>query len=228
MKKSFFLLFGLLLMSVCFFSSCDEESNSVDPYANWKVRNERFLDSIADVAKAKPSEWKIIRAYSQTGSDNSGSLVPNEGEVSDYIYVKVLQDAGVMSENEGGRGLDACRNVLFTDSVYVHYCGQLMNGETFDKSYTTSELDYELATPVKMAVSDVVNGFSTALQNMHEGDRSLNEWQYKGDRWLVYIPYQLGYGTTDQESIPKYSVLVFDIALAHVWGVGEKPVWNGN
>ena len=51
MKKSLFLLIGLLLLSMGALTSCDE-TKEADPYADWKVRNEHFLDSIADVAHA--------------------------------------------------------------------------------------------------------------------------------------------------------------------------------
>ena len=62
---------------------------------------------------------------------------------------------------------------------------------------------------------------------MHEGDHRLADWLYKGDRWEIYIPYQLGYGTSDSDDIPAYSVLIFDVALCRVWAVGETgPVWN--
>ena len=54
----------------------------------------------------------------------------------------------------------------------------------------------------------------TALQNMH-----------KGDYWRVYIPSELGYGTSDYSTIPGYSVLVFDLTLLDFSPVGEamKP-----
>jgi len=61
-----------------------------------------------------------------------------------------------------------------------------------------------------MVVSGVVDGFTTALQHMR-----------KGDRWKVYIPYQLGYGESANSSIPGYSTLVFDITLNNFWHVGE-------
>jgi FKBP-type peptidyl-prolyl cis-trans isomerase FklB len=44
----------------------------------------------------------------------------------------------------------------------------------------------------------------------------------KGSRWLVYIPYQLAYGETTSSSIPGYSTLVFEIAVADVWHPGES------
>ena len=55
---------------------------------------------------------------------------------------------------------------------------------------------------IREAVSNVVDGFATALMHMHPGDH-----------WMVYIPYQLGYGTTGNGSIPAYSMLRFEIAL---------------
>ena len=118
--------------------------------------------------------------------------------------------------------------MLYTDTVEVHYRGKLINGVSFDESYSQSELDYELLQPTSMVVSNLINGFTTALLNMREGDHSLSQWQYKGDRWKVYIPYQLGYGTSKYgESIPAYSVLIFDIALVRTWGPGEDvPDWN--
>ena len=206
MKKGIYLLVGILLLSMGMFTSCDETTGS-DPYANWEVRNERYLDSIADVAHVNSTgEWKIFRAYSQDYETGSGDLLPSQGETGDYIYVKVIQDATALAEAELGEGNAECRGALFTDSVYVHY---------------------EITTPSKFAVGGLINGFTTALLEMHEGDHRLADWLYKGDRWEIYIPYQLGYGTSDSDDIPAYSVLIFDVALCRVWAVGETgPVWN--
>ena len=230
MKRILYLLFGMLLMSVGVFTSC-EETEEVDTYANWEARNEHYLDSIVDLAEANSTgEWKIIRSYSQdyVSGGSSSSLLPSEGETNDYIYVKVIQDATALAEAEFGTGNAECRNVLFTDSVYVHYKGTLINGTIFDGTFTTTDLDYETTTPSKLAVSSMINGFTTALQSMLEGDHRLDKWMYKGDRWEVYIPYGLAYGTSGYgSSIPGYSVLIFDIALCRVWSPGEEiPEWN--
>ena len=74
----------------------------------------------------------------------------------------------------------------------------------FDRSYS-GEYNPQTIQPVKFAVNGVVDGFATALMHMSIGDR-----------WEVYIPYQLGYGTQVQSSgsIPAYSTLIFDVGLA--------------
>lgn len=234
MKRSFYLLLGVLLTGMGMFTACEETTES-DPYANWRVRNERYLDSIADVAQTNSTgEWKIIRAYTQDydNGGSSSSMLPSQGETTDYIYVKVIQDAQALAQQElaqmGEDPTPQCRGVLFTDSVYVHYKGSLINGTVFHGTFT-SKLDYETATPIKFYVGEtgLRNGFATALQAMYEGDHRLPDWQYKGDRWEVYIPSELAYGTSDNGDIPGYSVLIFDIALCNVWGIDETgPTWN--
>ena len=48
-------------------------------------------------------------------------------------------------------------------------------------------------------------GFQIALLNMHIGDR-----------WVVYIPYELGYGKRTSGPIPAFSTLVFEIELISI------------
>ena len=55
-----------------------------------------------------------------------------------------------------------------------------------------------------------IDGFTTALMQMHEGDR-----------WMVYIPYNLGYGTETTDNIPAYSTLVFDLTMQAFYHAGE-------
>lgn len=44
--------------------SCAEDTAVEDPYANWQVRNEHYIDSIADVARANvEGNWEIYRNY---------------------------------------------------------------------------------------------------------------------------------------------------------------------
>ena len=91
------------------------------------------------------------------------------------------------------------------------YSGRLMPtthyplGYEFDRSYL-STYDPDVDVPSTMAVNGVVEGFSTAVQHMH-----------RGDKWRIIVPYQLGYGTTARTSIPAYSTLVFEIELIDFW-----------
>ena len=55
----------------------------------------------------------------------------------------------------------------------------------------------------------MLDGYATVLQHMH-----------RDDYWRIYIPYQLGYGETDNGSVPAYSVLIFDLTLIDFSPVG--------
>ena len=180
-------------------SSCSETNGDDDEFADWKTRNEQYFSSVYADVKTKSLEhgdqWKVIRNYS----------LNSEVATHDYdnIAVEVLK-AGT------GSGCP-----FFTDSVKVHYSGRLMpsksyqQGKLFDQSWTG---DYNLSTmkPLTFAVNRVVDGFATALQNMHIGDR-----------WRVTIPYQLGYGSASDPG-EAYSTLVFDITLVGYFRV-EAP-----
>ena len=61
-------------------------------------------------------------------------------------------------------------------------------------------------------VSEVVQGFGTALMYMHIGDL-----------WRVYVPANLGYGTTGQTYIPASSTLVYEIELKAYYRAGTTP-----
>ena len=144
---------------------------------------------------AANSSLRKIRVFTQ--DDTSA------GKNSDYIYVQVL---------EAGEGTDS---PLYTDTVRMAYRGRLIptknyaNGYVFDETYL-GDFSWHTAGMATMASSTLVTGFTTALMNMH-----------KGDHWLVYIPYQLGYNTSSQGSVTAYSNLVFDIALLDYWHPGD-------
>ena len=64
---------------------------------------------------------------------------------------------------------------------------------------------YERNCPDALRLSDVIEGWQVALQKMHVGDK-----------WIIYIPYTLGYGNKNTDSIPAYSTLVFEVELLAV------------
>ncbi|WP_302560836.1 FKBP-type peptidyl-prolyl cis-trans isomerase [Phocaeicola sartorii] len=196
MNKSILWLIGLLFVTSLSVVSCSETDGVEDPYANWEERNQRYIDSIATVAEANQGnevgQWKIIRSYKlpPLGLDE-------KGKVNDNVYCEILEVG------------DGTVSPLFTDSVDVHYRGQLIplnDGQivTFDQSYQ-GELDLNAATSVGYKPSGVVTGWTSALQEMKAGDR-----------WKLYIPYNLGYGESGYSSIPGYSILIFDLYLEKV------------
>lgn len=190
-----FLYFSILLLGSLGFASCTETKEDIEEFGNWQSRNETYFNDIYQKAKSDTKDYKIIRKWSL---EEGVATSPD-----DNIVVQVI--------NQGaGSGCP-----LYTDSVRVHYEGRLIpsatytSGYVFDKTWTGN---YNLATmhPATFCVSGIVDGMSTALMNMHIGDR-----------WRVYIPYQLGYGTTTSSStsIPAYSTLIFDLTLVSYYRV---------
>lgn len=81
------------------------------------------------------------------------------------------------------------------DRVKVHYRGSLINGTVFDSSIERGE-------PAVFGVGQVIPGWTEALQLMPVGSK-----------WMLYIPYDLAYGTRDMGQIKPYSNLIFEVEL---------------
>lgn len=195
MKKSnlIFAVFAFVLMSV--FASCSEEDNTVEEFPDWRNRNETYFSDIWNTAKLNSDgSWKTFLSYALEDT------IPTTSD--DYIAVQVLR-AGT------GSGCP-----MFTDSVKVNYRGRLIpstsypDGYVFDQTYI-GEYNPATALPQTMYVGGFVDGFATALQHMHIGDY-----------WRVYIPYTLGYGSSDSDVIPAYSTLIFDVELVAYYRAG--------
>lgn len=216
MNKNLFWLIALLFTLSFGFMSCAEDTTVEDPYANWEDRNVRYLDSIADVARANEipelnevGKWVIKCNYKIS---NESSLNPGLGgssvssnpfetppSVNDSVYMKVLE------VGEGSNRISP----LYTDTVSVYYRGELINGTVFDQNYS-GDLDTEVHVPTHFALQadqtdGLIVGWITALQYMKEGDRV-----------ELYIPSALGYVPQSQSSIPANSVLEFDLKLEKV------------
>ena len=99
------------------------------------------------------------------------------------------------------------------DLVRVDYEGTLTDGTVFDSSFRKGQ-------PAVFTVSDVVPGWTAALQEMRVGDE-----------WLVYVPPEQGYGEQGRPGIPPNAVMVFRIKLLEVAPVpgGERggPIAQG-
>ena len=189
----YILLLGILTL----FTACSEDNDEVEEYPDWQNKNESYWENLYNSTQQKISagdaSWRIIRKYSYSDDMNI--------KKDDNIIVHIVKQ---------GEGTES---PFITDSVKVHYQGKLLpstsypSGYIFDSSWTGT-FNPATANPVKFLTGSLIDGWTTALINMHEGDR-----------WEIYVPYKLGYGTSESSSstIPPYSTLIFDVTLVDFW-----------
>ena len=217
MNKYKSYLWAMLSLLTFALVSCDE-TESYNAFDNWQARNVEYITNIKDQALANAEgNWLIIKDYNYSRDDSTTMF---NGNVAQYVYAQSL------IKGEG------TSSPLFTDSIYVSYSGEIMpyvdeDGNTdttvFQKTFYANPEDLfvkqtdtttiKTLAPTKMAIAGLTSGFASAVLHMH-----------KGDVWKVYIPYQLGYGSTEKTSIPAYSTLIFYIYLQ---GFGATlPDWR--
>ena len=95
-----------------------------------------------------------------------------------------------------------------------HYAGRLLDGSEFDSSYSRGQ-------PTTFAPNQVIKGWTEAMQLM-----------VVGDKWEMYIPYQLAYGAAGKPpKIPAAATLIFIMEIVKIKGetVPKKvtfPEWT--
>lgn len=220
-----FLLLPLLGLSL---ASCGEKEEEWDPYYNWQGRNAQWFADVTDsartaIAQAQAQygdawedhcEWRRYKTLLKDQGRNTG--LP-----TDSICVRIVK-----------RGDSTSPSPVWSDTVRLSFRGWLMpttyklynaqnqevdslRQEVFSQTYYGT-FDEATAAPQKASIPSTVEGFSTALQYMHVGDD-----------WYVYMPQQMGYGSTATGSIPAYSTLLFRIHLAAVYPAGTTiPSWK--
>lgn len=99
-------------------------------------------------------------------------------------YVVVEEGTGDATPNKG-------------DNVTAHYTGKLLNGTKFDSSYDRNE---PISFPVGM--SRVIKGWDEAFLSMK-----------KGEKRVLIIPSDLGYGINGRGPIPPNAIMIFDVEL---------------
>ena len=88
-----------------------------------------------------------------------------------------------------------------------HYKGTLIDGTQFDSSYDRGE-------PTTFAPNQVIKGWTEAMQLMVEGDK-----------WEMYIPYDLAYGEHGSPpNIPGGATLVFTMEIIEIQGASVPAV----
>ena len=85
------------------------------------------------------------------------------------------------------------------NQVKVNYKGTLIDGTEFDSSYSRNE-------PATFRVSQVITGWSEALQLMPVGSK-----------FILYVPQELGYGSREvSNEIKPFSTLIFEVELLEI------------
>jgi len=101
-----------------------------------------------------------------------------------------------------GRGMD---HPKVGTPCECHYAGRLLDGTEFDSSY-------KRGTPTTFAPNQVIKGWTEAMQLM-----------VAGDKWEMYIPYELAYGADGKPpKIPAAACLVFIMEIVKIKG-DTKP-----
>jgi FKBP-type peptidyl-prolyl cis-trans isomerase FklB len=210
--RSFFLLAVLSLL----FVACKNSDETPDAHYNWRARNAQWFAEVYDaaleeIAAAKAlypngndweqhCKWRVYRTLLKSQDV--------QGPATDYVVCKI---------NENGKDkypADELWSAAYTDSVRLYYRGWIMdenyplsktNMTVFSQTYFGAALDTLTSAPIAMPVTNMVEGFMTAVQYM-----------VKGDDWDVYIPQELAYKSETSDVIPAYSTLLYHLRIERV------------
>ena len=97
-----------------------------------------------------------------------------------------------------------------------HYAGRLLDGSEFDSSY-------KRGAPSTFAPNQVIKGWTEAMQLM-----------VQGDKWEMYIPYELAYGANGKPpKIPAKATLIFIMEIVKIKGETKPkqmvfPEWTAD
>ncbi|MDR2475323.1 MAG: FKBP-type peptidyl-prolyl cis-trans isomerase [Bacteroidales bacterium] len=158
-----------------------------DSNTSWKDENEAFFHELAT-----RSDLNKIEAGSKGG----------------VIYYRVIQSGSPDQPSPiyNGHAVDVFyRGVTLLGFDKQH--DAIVSGKEFDTTFKPANLTgVDTYAPVRLQLTSVIEGWREALQRMK-----------KGDKWQIYIPWQLGYKDQQQSAIPAYSTLIFEIELISIY-----------
>ncbi len=164
-----------------------------------------FYRGILDAYHNKTLQMKVeecnsmVQTHVQTFSRRKGERIKKGGEA---FMQKNKLDQSVKTTASGlqykiiNTGTGAMP--LASDRVTVHYTGKLIDGTIFESSVQRGQ-------PATFNVGGVIKGWTEALLLMHEGDK-----------WMLFIPQELGYGASGNRNIQPYAALIFELELIKV------------
>lgn len=140
-----------------------------------------------------------VQTYMRAAATEKSEKVKAEGKK--FLETNKLSD-GVTTTASGlqykaiSRGTGKTPSV--SDQVTVHYTGKLLDGTEFDSSVRRGQ-------PATFGLTQVISGWTEGLQLMKEGDK-----------FLFFIPSELGYGERGSGQIPPHATLIFEVELIKV------------
>lgn len=189
--KTYWKWIVMMMASLAFVACSDGE----DENSWWLPVDEAWRTANTQAFEARANDEGIEYINSQSNNGRILYKILKKGEGTEPIYFTSQVECyykGCFIADEDGNYIQN------RDSV-------LSQGEVFSSALRENDDD-----PFTFTVgTDVVDGWTTALQHMHEGDV-----------WEIWIPYSLGYGVNGYvnsgDTIKPYTTLVFQIEVANI------------
>ncbi|MCY4265884.1 MAG: FKBP-type peptidyl-prolyl cis-trans isomerase [Gammaproteobacteria bacterium] len=165
-----------------------------------------MMDAISGNTRLEEAEVMAeLQAYMQRQQQEAQTALADNLTASQLFLDENGQRQGVVTLDSGLQyeilesGPVGGDSPAETDTVLAHYHGTLADGSVFDSSVERGE-------PASFGLSQVIAGWTEALQLMEVGDK-----------WRLYIPPELAYGeTSPTPAIPPNSALVFEVELLEI------------
>jgi FKBP-type peptidyl-prolyl cis-trans isomerase FklB len=192
------------------------------------------LDSLnldAFIIGYKEAQNSDLHKISESELDN---IIKNYAEVKlkEKFASNIIKGDNFLAENKKKKGVITTpsglqyeiitvgkgKKVELNDSITVHYNGTKLDGTIFDSSLGTDPTTFQLVE------GGLIEGWIEALQLMNEGSK------YK-----FYIPQNLGYGMSGNQTIEPFETIIFEIDLIKVvkqsefkYSIDEIPMDENN
>lgn len=155
-----------------------------DSYIRWEVR----VDDAMTEEEYQQMKEDEAAALQQASKDAFDAYLKENG-----IEAQPTESGLIYVRTKPGKGPKPTAN----QTVKVHYTGRLLDGTVFDSSVERGE-------PIEfpLGAHQVIPGWDEGIAMMS-----------KGEKGILYIPYNLAYGPRATGPIPAYSNLVFDVEL---------------
>jgi len=158
-----------------------------------KLKPEDIVATLQALQTRKMEEMKKKAATAGDENKAAGDAFLETNKARDGV--KTLESGLQYEVLASGEGATPAKD----DKVQVHYHGTLIDGTVFDSSVDRGK-------PATFGVSQVIKGWTEALQLMKVGDK-----------WKVFIPSDLAYGTRGAGGkIGPNAALIFEVELISI------------